>query len=95
MCVSTSPAVIDLFLQQNLEVAAGVRQQMQADASAALEARKSDSLAAIEARQNAHQQGLWEGVAIGGAGVLVLIAVILGVRRVSRNFAITKKSQPA
>ncbi len=61
-----------------------LQQQMQSDASAA-----------IEARQNAHQQGLWEGVAMGGAGVLVLIAVVLGVRRISRSFTITKKSQPA
>jgi len=56
---------------------------------------QSDATAALEARQSAHQQGLWEGIGIGGAGVLVLIAVILGVRRMSRNFTITKKSQPA
>ncbi len=56
---------------------------------------QSDASAAIEARQNAHQQGLWEGVAVGGAGALVLIAAILGVRRISRSFTITKKSQPA
>ncbi len=61
-----------------------LHQQMQSDASAAL-----------EARQIAHQQGLWEGVAIGGAGVLVLIAVVLGVRRISGSFTITKKSEPA
>jgi hypothetical protein len=56
---------------------------------------ESDASAALEARLNAHQQGLWEGIAIGGAGVLVLIAVVLGVRRISRSFTITKKSQPA
>jgi hypothetical protein len=56
---------------------------------------ESDAPAALEARLNAHQQGLWEGVAIGGAGVLILIAVVLGVRRISRSFTITKKSQPA
>jgi ElaB/YqjD/DUF883 family membrane-anchored ribosome-binding protein len=61
-----------------------LQQQMQSDASAA-----------IEARQNAHQQGLWEGVAMGGAGVLVLIAVFLSVRRMSRSFTITKKTEPA
>src|SRR5437899_1903433 len=61
-----------------------LQQQMQADATAAL-----------EARQNAHQQGLWEGIGIGGAAVLILIAVVLGVRRVSRNFTIARKSEPA
>ena len=61
-----------------------LQQQMQSDASAA-----------IEARQNAHQQGLWEGIGIGGAAVLILIAVVLGVRRVSRNFTIARKSEPA
>ena len=56
---------------------------------------ESDASSALEARLNAHQQGLWEGIGIGGAGVLVLIAVVLGVRRISRSFTITKKSQPA
>jgi hypothetical protein len=32
---------------------------------------------------------------MGGAGVLVLIAVVSGVRRISRSFTITKNSQPA
>lgn len=59
-----------------------LQQQMQADATAS-----------IEARQNAHQQGLWEGAAIGGAGVLILIAVILGVRKLLSGFAITRKPQ--
>jgi hypothetical protein len=59
------------------------------------EQMQSDASAAIEARQNAHQQGLWEGVAVGGAGLLILIAVVLGVRRMSRSFTITKKSEPA
>src|SRR6266436_2097115 len=61
-----------------------LHEQMQADASAAL-----------DARQNAHQQGLLEGVGIGAVGMLVLIALILGVRRISQSFSITKKSQPA
>jgi hypothetical protein len=54
---------------------------------------QADASAAVEARQNAHQQGLWEGVAIGGVGVL--IAVVLGIRRFSQDFTITKKSETA
>jgi hypothetical protein len=54
-----------------------------------------DASAALEARQNAHQQGLLEGVGVGAVGMLVLIALILGVRRISRGFTVTKKSQPA
>ncbi len=65
-----------------------LQQQMQADASAALEARQADA-------SDAHRQGLWEGIGIGGGGALILIALVFGVMRISKSFAITKKSQPA
>ena len=60
-----------------------LQKQMQSDASAAL-VRQAD----------AHNQGLWEGVGIGAGGLLILIVAILGLRRISRSFTITKKPQP-
>jgi ElaB/YqjD/DUF883 family membrane-anchored ribosome-binding protein len=72
-----------------------LQQEMQADASEHQQQMQSDASAALEAKQSAHQHGLWQGVGIGGVGVLILIALVLGVRRISRNFSITKKSEPA
>jgi hypothetical protein len=71
-----------------------LQQQMQADASATLEAKQADAATAQAAKSTAHQQGLWEGIAIGGAGALILIAVVLGLRRISRGFTIARKSEP-
>ena len=82
-------------LQQQIADLTKLSADQQAQINKLHEQMQSDASAALEARQNAHQQGLWEGVAMGGAGVLVLIAVVLGVRRISRSFTITKKSQPA
>src|SRR5216684_2493552 len=82
-------------LQQQIADLTKLTADQQAQISKQQKQMQFDASAAIEARQNAHQQGLWEGVALGGAGVLVLIAVVLGVRRISRSFTITKKSEPA
>jgi hypothetical protein len=70
-----------------------LQKQMQADAAAALEAKQADAATAQAAKSTSHQQGLWEGLGIGVGGTLVLIVLILGVRRLTRNFTISKKSQ--
>src|SRR6266478_1325133 len=82
-------------LQQQIADMTKLSADQQAQISKLHEQMQSDASAALEARQNAHQQGLWEGIGIGGGGVLVLIAAVLGARRISRSFTITKKSQPA
>ena len=82
-------------LQQQIADMTKLSADQQAQISKLHEQMQSDASAAIEARQNAHQQGLWEGIGIGGGGVLVLIAAVLGVRRISRSFTITKRSEPA
>jgi hypothetical protein len=82
-------------LQQQINDLTKLSGDQQAQINKLQQQMQSDATAALEARQNAHQQGLWEGAAVGGAVMLVLIAVILGVRRISRNFAITRKSEPA
>ena len=82
-------------LQQQIADLTKLSADQQAQISKLHEQMQSDATAALEARQNAHQQGLLEGIAIGGAGVLILIAVVLGFRRISRSFTITKKAEPA
>src|SRR5712692_1701353 len=75
-------------LQQQIADLTKLTADQQAQISKLQAQMQSDATSAIDARQNAHQQGLLEGIGIGGAGVLVLIAVVLGVRRVSRSFTI-------
>jgi multidrug efflux pump subunit AcrA (membrane-fusion protein) len=70
-----------------------LQERMQADAAAALQAKQTDSAAALAAQDAAHKQGLWLGVEIGAGSMFVLFIVIFGVRRLSRSFTITKKSQ--
>src|SRR5216683_848541 len=82
-------------LQQQIADMTKLSADQQTQISKLHEQMQSDASAAIEARQNVHQQGLWEGIGIGGGGVLVLIAAVLGVRRISRSFTITKRSEPA
>lgn len=79
-------------LQQQIADLTKLTGDQQAQISKLQGQMQADATAATEGRQNAHQQGLLEGVGIGGAGVLILIAVVLGVRRLSRGFTITKKS---
>jgi hypothetical protein len=59
-----------------------LQEQMQADASSAL-----------QAKAGAHAGGLEQGVGIGAGATLFLFGVIFGTRRLTRSFTVTKKSQ--
>lgn len=67
--------------------------QIQADAAASLQAKADDANAALQARTTAHTAGLEQGAGFGAGGVLVLIALIFGIRKLSQNFSVTKKPQ--
>jgi hypothetical protein len=77
------------------EQIAKLQTQIQGDAANLLETKKADAAMTAEGESTAHRQGLWQGVGIGAGGVVVLIFVILGAKRLSQNFTITKKSQSA
>jgi ATPase subunit of ABC transporter with duplicated ATPase domains len=70
-----------------------LQKQMQADAAAAREAKQAEAPTAQAAKSTVHQQGLREGLGIRVSGTLVLIVLVLGIRRFTRNFSINKKSQ--
>lgn len=76
-----------------------LQDQMQADAAAALQAaaqaKDADAAAALRDKTSAHNEGLRTGFLMGAGTILFLCAVIFVVRRVARNFTITKKSQAA
>ena len=59
-----------------------LQEQMQADATAALQARSA-----------AHTQGLQQGAGIGVGASLILFALIFGVKKLVSGFTVTKKTQ--
>src|SRR5882724_9697046 len=54
-------------LQQQIADLTRLSGDQQTQISKLQQQMQSDATAGIEARQNAHQQGLWEGIGIGGA----------------------------
>ena len=59
-----------------------MQEQMQADATAGLQAKAA-----------AHTQGLEYGAGIGVGATIVLFAVILGLKKMMSNSTVTKKPQ--
>ncbi len=87
-------------LQDQMQADAALKTALeakQADTDAALkavlEAKQADAAVALEAKSTAHREGLRRGVAIGAGATLLLFVVIFGVRRLTRTFTVTKKSQ--
>jgi hypothetical protein len=66
--------------------------QIQAEATAALQAKSDDATALLQAQGAAHTKGLQQGGGIGVGGSLLLFGLILGVRRLTRSFTVTKKA---
>ncbi len=46
-------------------------------------------------RAAAHKDGMVEGSVYSGGGILLLISLIFGIRKLTRNFTVTKKAQSA
>jgi hypothetical protein len=59
------------------------------------EQMQTDATAALEAKTASHAEGMQKGIMYGAGGMLLMVIVILGIRRMSRNFAVVKKSQAA
>lgn len=70
----TSPLVVDLFVAQNLEVAAGVRQQLEADA------QRIPGLRLLDGRFMVIQQAMGTPKVRGDAGVAYLRSYIEGMK---------------
>lgn len=57
------------------------------------EQMQTDATAALQAKASAHTEGLEYGTGIGVGATLVLFAVIFGIKRAMSNFTVTKKPQ--
>jgi hypothetical protein len=59
------------------------------------EQMQADAVAALEAKTASHAEGMQKGIMFGAGGMLLLVLVIFGIRRMSRSFTVVKKSQAA
>ena len=66
--------------------------QIQADSIAAFQA-KVESATALKAKDVAHTEGLQQGAGICMGAALLLVALIFGIRRLTRKLTVTKKPQ--
>jgi hypothetical protein len=57
------------------------------------EQMQADTATALQAKSAAHTEGLQQGTSIGVGATLLLFGVVFGIRRLTRNFSITKKPQ--
>jgi flagellar biosynthesis/type III secretory pathway protein FliH len=67
--------------------------QIQSDATAAIRAKSDYATAVLQAKAAAHTEGLQQGAGIGVGATLLLFGLVFGVRRLTRNFTVTKKPQ--
>jgi hypothetical protein len=65
--------------------------QIQSDATALIQAKSDYATAVLQAKTAAHTEGLQQGAGIGMGGTLLLFGLIFAVRRLTRNFTVTKK----
>lgn len=79
-------------LQQQLASLTSLTADLQARINRLHEQAQSDTAAALVAQSAAHQQGLWEGLEIGVGGIVLLVLVFFGIKRLTRTFTITKKA---
>jgi hypothetical protein len=68
-------------------------EQIQSDSSTALQAKSDYATAVVQAKTAAHTEGLQQGAGIGVGATLLLFGLIFGIKRLTRNFTVTKKSQ--
>lgn len=54
---------------------------------------QADAAASLQAKAEAHTEGVKQGAGFGAGGVLMLIGLIFGIRKLSQDFSVTKKSQ--
>ena len=52
---------------------------------------QTESSAALQAKADAHTAGLELGAGIGASGMLILVGLIFGIKKVTQGFTVVKK----
>jgi hypothetical protein len=78
-------------LQEQIADLNKVNNEQQTRIVAQQQQMQADSVAALQEISNAKREGLQAGAGIGAAAVLILFAIFAVIRRIARNFTITKR----
>jgi len=55
------------------------------------EQMQADSTAAIQAKTSAHTQGMEQGAGLGVSGALLLVGIVFGGKKLASNFTVSRK----
>lgn len=54
---------------------------------------QADAASALEAKADAHTAGLQRGAGMGAGGILLLVGIIFGIKKMTTGYTVTKKEQ--
>lgn len=75
-------ADLNKLVNDQQEKIKALQEQMQVEATAAL-----------QAKADAHTTGVEKGAGLGAGGMLLLVGVVFGIRKITQGFTVTKKPQ--
>jgi hypothetical protein len=82
-------AGLNKLVSDQQEKIKSLQEELQSDATAALQA-KTD---AGQAKAEAHTQGMQKGAGLGAGGMLLFVGIVFGIRKMTQGFIVTKKVQ--
>jgi hypothetical protein len=57
------------------------------------EQMQSDATTALQAKADAHTVGMEKGAGLGAGAMLLLVGIVVGIRKMTQSFTVTKKQQ--
>jgi len=80
-------------LQQQIADLTKLTTDEQAQIKSLQEQMQAESTAALQAKADAHTEGMQKGVAFGVGGMLLLVGLVFGIRKMTQGFTVVKKEQ--
>lgn len=78
-------------LQQQIADLTKLTSDEQSQIKSLQEQMQTESSAALQAKADAHTAGLELGAGIGASGMLILVGLIFGIKKVTQGFTVVKK----
>lgn len=87
--------IVDLnkLVTDQQEKIKNLQEQMQSESATALQHTQEASTAALQEKSAAHTEGMEKGAGLGAGGMLFLVGVAFGIRKMTQAFTVTKKEQ--
>jgi len=80
-------------LQQQIADLTKLTTDEQAQIKSLQDQMQADSTAALKAESDAHTEGIQKGAGFGAGGMLLLVGIVFGIRKMTQGFTVTKKEQ--